>query len=218
MDTQKRIIIWSSAIIIVIIAAIGAYQVATNPVTELPRKDGTMNLALDASDWTKGSKTPVITFVEYSDFQCPACAAYYPLLEEMFEVYKDKISFTYRHYPLPQHKNALISAYASEAAGVQGKFWEMTKFLFENQNEWAENTTPQALFEGYAQKLGLNMEQFKKDIVSDATKARVERSKRSGELSRIDHTPTFFINGKVTTNPRSKEELTALIEYAITHP
>ncbi|MFZ2831642.1 MAG: thioredoxin domain-containing protein [Minisyncoccia bacterium] len=218
MDTQKRIIMWGSAGLVLIIGALGAYQVATQGPVELPRRDGTLSLALDATDWTKGAKTPKVSFVEYSDFQCPACGAYYPMLEEMFAEYKDKISFTYRHFPLPQHKNALPSAYASEAAGNQGKFWEMAEMLFKNQSEWSESANTTMIFEGYAGKLGLDIAKFKIDVASDATKARVERSAKSGQLSAIDHTPTFFINGKIATNPRSKEELTALIEYAITHP
>jgi protein-disulfide isomerase len=136
----------------------------------------------------------------------------------MFAEYKDRISFTYRHFPLPQHKNALSAAYASEAAGNQGKFWEMADLLFKNQDEWSESADAQTIFEGYAQKLGLNMAQYKTDVKSDVVKARVERSRKSGQLSAIDHTPTFFLNGKLATNPRSKEELKALIEYAITHP
>lgn len=215
MDTQERIIIWFSAALIVIIAAVGAYQVATGPKAELARKDGTMSLPVQTTDWTKGSKTPKATFVEYSDFQCPACGAYYPRMEEMFAKYKDSISFTYRHFPLPQHKNALAAAYASEAAGAQGKFWEMADLLFKNQSDWSEEATPQTIFEGYAQKLGLNMSQYKTDVGSDTTKARVEGNKKSGELSRIDHTPTFFLNGKMIANPGSKEELNKLIEDAI---
>ncbi|MBI5078152.1 MAG: thioredoxin domain-containing protein [Candidatus Yonathbacteria bacterium] len=218
MNTQKRIIIWFSAALVVVIAAVGAYQVATGPREELPRKDGRMDLPLDQTDWTKGSKAPKATLVEYSDFQCPACGAYYPLVEEIFAEYKDRISFTYRHFPLPQHKNALAAAYASEAAGNQGKFWEMADLLFKNQNEWSESTTAQTIFEGYAQKLGLDMAKYKTDVKSDAVKARVERGRKSGQLSAIDHTPTFFINGKLATNPRSKDEFKALIEYAITHP
>lgn len=218
MDTQKRIIVWASAALVVIIAAVGAYQLATQPLTELPHKDGTMNLPLDATDWTKGAPTPKLTLVEYSDFQCPACGAYYPMVEEVFAEYKDKISFTYRHFPLPQHKNALPAAYAAEAAGAQGKFWEMADLLFKNQNDWSESVTAQITFEGYAQKLGLDMAKYKVDVNSDATKARITRSRKSGELSSIDHTPTFFLNGKMATNPRSKEEFKALIDYAITHP
>lgn len=218
MDTQKRIIIWFSATLVVAIAAIGAYQVATGPHAELPRKDGTMSTPLDQTDWTKGSKTPKIAFVEYSDFQCPACGNAYPMLEEMFAEYKDRISFTYRHFPLPQHKNALPAAYAAEAAGKQGKFWEMADLLFKNQADWSESVSAQITFEGYAQKLGLDITQYKNDVKSDTVKTQVERDRKSGELSNIDHTPTFFINGKMATNPRSKEELKALIDYAITHP
>jgi len=218
MDTQKRIIIWFSAALIVAIAGIGAYQVATGAPAELPRKDGTMSLPLDDSDWTKGSKTPKVTFTEYSDFQCPACGSYYPMLEEMFAEYKDQISFTYRHFPLPQHKNALPAAYASEAAGKQGKFWEMADILFKNQDDWSESVTAQIIFEGYAKKIGLNIDQYKTDVKSDAVKAKVERDLKSGKLSRVDHTPTFFINGKLSDNPRSAQELKALIDYAITHP
>lgn len=215
MDTQKRIIVWASAALIVIIAAVGAYQVATSPTTELPKRDGSLSLPVDSTDWTEGQTNPKISFVEYSDFQCPACGAYYPLLKEMFAKYKGDMAFTYRHFPLPQHQNALPAAYAAEAAGIQGKFWEMADMLFTNQNDWAEVTDPQPIFESYAQKLGLDMTKYKTDVVSDAVKARVERSRKSGELSSIDHTPTFFINGKMIQNPQSKEELYADIDNAI---
>lgn len=218
MDTQKRITIWVSAALVVGIAAIGAYQVATQPLAEIARKDGLMSLPIDQADNTKGSATPKATLVEYSDFQCPACGSYYPMIEEMFAEYKDRISFTYRHFPLAQHKNALSAAYASEASGKQGKFWEMAGMLFENQSEWSESVTAQIIFEGYAQKLGLDIAQFKSDMKSDAVKAKIERDQNSGKMSAIAHTPTFFINGKLSDNPRSKEELKALIEYAITHP
>lgn len=215
MDTQKRIIIWFSAALIVLIAAIGAYQVATGPSVELPKKDGTLSSPVSVSDWTKGSATPKVSFVEYSDFQCPACGAYHPLLEEMYAKYKDSISFTYRHFPLPQHQNALPAAYAAEAAGAQGKFWEMADMLFTNQAEWSEVANAGAIFEGYAQKLGLDIAKYKIDIASDTTKAHVEASKKSGTLSALDHTPTFFINGKIIANPQSKEELFADIDSAI---
>ena len=215
MDTQERIVIWASAALVVITATFGAYQVATGTKTELPRKDGTLSTPVEQGDWTKGAPTPKVTLVEYSDFQCPACGAYYPMVEEVFTEHKDVMSFTYRHFPLPQHKNALSASYASEAAGNQGKFWEMGDMLFRNQSEWSESTTAVAIFESYAQELGLDMAKYKVDVKSDATKARVEKNKKSGEMSAIDHTPTFFLNGKVIKNPESKEELNTLIENAI---
>lgn len=218
MDTQKRIIVWFSAVLVVAIAAIGAYQVANGPAVELPRKDGKMSLPIDSTDWTKGSKTPKVTLVEYSDFQCPACAAYSSMIDEMFTEYKDRISFTYRHFPLPQHKNAVSAAYAAESAGNQGKFWEMADLLFKNQSDWSEDVNAQITFEGYAQKLGLDIDKYRTDVSSEAVKNKVDRDQKSGKASSIDHTPTFFINGKMASNPNSKEELKALIEYAITHP
>lgn len=218
MDTQKRIIIWFSAALVVAISAIGAYQVATGPKVVLPKRDGTLSSPVSAADWTKGAKNAKVSFVEYSDFQCPACGVYYPLLEEMYAKYKNNLSFTYRHFPLPQHQNALPAAYAAEAAGAQGKFWEMADMLFKNQEKWSEATDAPTIFEGYATKLGLDIAKYKIDVASDATKARVEDTKKSGTLSALDHTPTFFINGKMIGNPGSKEELYALIDAAMTTP
>lgn len=219
MDTQKRIVIWVSALLVAGVVAAGAWSIATgtNPSTSTARP-GYLAEPISASDHTKGAEKPLVTLVEYSDFQCPACGMNYPWVEDVLAAYKDKISFTYRHFPLPQHKNALRAAYASEAAGKQGKFWEMTDLLFKNQSDWSESLTAQTIFEGYAKKLGLDIARFTSDMKSDEVKNKVESDKKSGQLSAIDHTPTFYLNGKPATNPRSKEEFRALIEYAIAHP
>jgi protein-disulfide isomerase len=176
-----------------------------------------MSLPLDATDHTKGSKTPKVTFVEYSDFQCPACATYNPILEEVFAEYKDRISFTYRNFPLPQHQNGMIAAYAAEAAALQGKFWEMGDALFKNQDTWSlmDNETALTTFDIYAQKAGLDVIKFKADETSDVVKAKVDRDQKSGFASSVDHTPSFFINGKIVTNPGSAAELKTLINNAI---
>lgn len=217
MDTQKRIILWSSVVLIVAIAAIGTYQVATKGPTPLPRKDGTLSMPLDASDHTKGASAPKATLVEYSDLQCPACATYYPMVESVFEEYKDQITLTYRHFPLPQHKNALIAAYASEAAANQGKFWEMADYLFKNQIDWSELNSKDAIakFETYAEKIGMDMVRFRNDSASDVVQTRVTRDRDSGNLSAVDHTPTFFINGKKIDNPNSIEQFKSFLDDAI---
>ena len=220
MDTQKRIIIWTSAILVTAIAALGTYSIATTKPTPLPRKDGLLSIPLDQTDHTKGSSTPKVTLVEYSDFQCPACGAYYPMVESIFDQYKDRISFTYRNFLLPQHQNATIAASAAEAAGLQGKFWEMTDALFKNQGSWSlmDNDTAEAAFLTYANKIGLNIVKFKLDISSAAVKNKIDRDQKSGLASAVDHTPTFFINGKKADNPQSADEFKALLDYAITHP
>lgn len=220
MDTQKRIIIWVSAILVTGIVAIATYSVATTKPAPLPRSDGTLSVPIDQTDHTKGSKTPKVTLLEYSDFQCPACGAYYPMVESVYAQYKDRISFTYRNFPLPQHQNAIVAARAAEAAALQGKFWEMADALFKNQNTWSlmDNATAQTTFEIYANKIGLNITQFKLDENSTAVKAKIDRDQRSGTTAAVDHTPTFYINGKKADNPQSVEEFKALLDYAIAHP
>ncbi|MDO8604146.1 MAG: thioredoxin domain-containing protein [bacterium] len=215
MDSQKRIIIWFLAIVGVFVTGIGAWQLATAVPTEPPRKDGKMSLPLDQTDWTKGAKNPKVTLTEYSDFQCPFCGQNYPWVEEVLAEHKDSVAFTYRHFPLSMHKNALPASYASEAAGKQGKFWEMADMLFKNQSEWSGSMSAQIIFEGYAKKLGLDVAEYKKDVVSDAVKEKVERDRKSALASSVNHTPTFFINGKLSDNPRDYQQLKALIEYAI---
>ena len=114
----------------------------------------------------KGDNPP-LRIVEFADFQCPACRSYYPLLLEVFEAYRDRISFVYRHFPLKQiHFNAEPAAWASEAASRQGKFWEMHNLLFEKQNEWSTPTDLKKTFGDYAELLGLDKQKFLTDLDS----------------------------------------------------
>jgi len=142
--------------------------------------------------WVSGSKNPVessadsgkrlthiigkqdskVTLVEYSDFQCPACGAYYPIVEQVVEKYKDRVNFEYRQYPLATiHHNAFAAARASEAASKQGKFWEMYRLLFADQSAWENSGNAQSTFEGYARQLGLDRARFKTDFASSETTA-----------------------------------------------
>ncbi|MBI4215316.1 MAG: thioredoxin domain-containing protein, partial [Parcubacteria group bacterium] len=119
------------------------------------------------SDWKYGVESAETILVEYSDFQCPACAYYHPIVQQLAEKYKEKLQFVYRHFPLKNiHKNAAPAAWAAEAAGKQGQFWEMQDKLFANQDEWANQKNPKDIFEQYAQSLGLDMEKFKSDFDS----------------------------------------------------
>src|SRR5581483_190972 len=86
-----------------------------------------------------------VTIIEFADFQCPACGQAHPALKQILEEYKGKVTFIYRHFPLPQHQNAILAAKASEAAGEQGKFWEMHDMLYEKQNEWSESNNAEEI-------------------------------------------------------------------------
>ncbi len=161
-----------------------------------------------------GAQDTTVSLVEYSDFQCPACRAYYPVIEQIIEKYKDKISFEYRHYPLTTiHRNAFAAARASEAAGKQDKFWEMYRLLFANQPSWAESGTARSTFEGYAKQLGLDLGRYKTDFASSETNSAINASIREFNSRRLPKsTPTFLLNGKKVTAGNSVEAFSKLID------
>ncbi|MEK7597210.1 MAG: thioredoxin domain-containing protein [Patescibacteria group bacterium] len=183
----------------------GVYKLVNQPVqTDFPQVK-----RLKSNDHTKWSPERKNLLIEYSDFQCPACKGAHDFLKTIeasvsadFEITK-KVAFVYRHFPLYQiHDKANVAAYATEAAGRQGKFWEMTDLLFDNQLTWKESKNPQQEdFINYAKELKLDLEKFKKDIDSTEVKNRVTQDLREAEQMEVSSTPTFFLNGqKVEVN------------------
>lgn len=217
MDTEKRIIIWVSVVLVLAVTVIGVWKGANIPTSAKPITLSKLIEAVLPTDWTKGAETPKVSLVEYSDFQCPACGAYYPLVEKVFTGNKNSLAFTYRHFPLPQHKNALAAAYAAEAAGAQGKFWQMHEMIFSHQADWSDSDTAEAIFEGYATELKLDMKNFKEVRDSQVTKDNVAHDAKTGTDSGVNSTPSFYINGEKIANPRSAEEFDALIKKAISN-
>lgn len=170
-------------------------------------------LTLVADDYKKGAENGKVVLVEYLDFECEACGAFYPVVKQMEEEFGDKVTFVARYFPLQGHKNGLPAALAAEAAGRQGKFWEMHDLLFERQKVWGEKQVPTPeVFEGYAQELGLNMEQFKADVASASVKERVDRNLNQAIELKLQGTPSFFLQGKKIANPQSPEAFRALIQ------
>lgn len=164
----------------------------------------------------KGEATISATLVEYSDFQCPACAGYYPVVKQLNKDFKGKLRFVYRYFPLRTiHKNAEIASIAAEAAGRQNKFWEMHDLLFENQTEWSDLTDPREKFKEYAKFIGLDMEKFQNDLNSKEAKDKVEADYQNGLSLGVNATPTFFLNDQKISNPRTYEEFKAIIEGVV---
>ena len=167
-------------------------------------------------DLTYNSEPGKATLVEYSDFQCPACRMYYPLVKQLRVDFGDKLIFVYKYFPLKSiHKNADLSARAGEAARLQGKFDEMENILFTKQNEWAGSDQAQSLFVAYALSLGFNREKFLEDIDSSSVKGKVDGDYQEGTRLRVAGTPTFFLNGKKLNNPTSYDEFKKLIQDSI---
>lgn len=207
----KRIIFWLCFVIVVgliIWGMIAAGKKSADISASLPLPD-----QITSSDWIKGNASSTVTVVEYSDFQCPACAAYFPLVERLIKE-NANLRLVYRHFPLPQHANAIPASLASEAAGKQGKFWEMYDMIFSTQKDWEASTDSATIFSGYAQKLGLDMTKYAADVASKEIKDKITASVAAGQKAGIDSTPTFYVNGKKIKNPNSYEEFKKIIDDA----
>jgi len=148
---------------------------------------------------TLGAK---VTLVEFGDYQCPACGAAYPAIKQAVDAYKtnSNFNFVFRNFPLPQHANALIAAEAAEAAGAQGKYWEMHDALYTNQNEWAESSDPLSFFVKYATAIGLDANKFKSDVSANKYKDVISADQSDDTKLGLDHTPTVFLNGVEATD------------------
>ena len=136
--TINRILSWGAFIVIIGLIVWGMIA-AGNKAEKIDNALAPVDKVVE-TDWVRGSTTTEVTLIEYSDFQCPACGAYFPIVEEVNEKYGDHFRFVYRHFPLTQHKNATPAAQAAEAAGVQGKFWDMYKLIFTNQKDWVDGS------------------------------------------------------------------------------
>lgn len=172
------------------------------------------NEGVEVVDHIKGNPDAAVVLVEYSDFQCPACASFQPVLEEVMKSYGDKIRFEYKHFPLPIHPYAQQAALAAEAAGQQGKFYEYHDLLFKNQQAWSQSVAPGALFVQYAEELGLDMEQFRRQQKSSILRDRVRADLNETRELGLTGTPTFFLNGE-RMQMDTFEEFISQIAFAV---
>lgn len=206
----RRLAVWGGAAVLIgggVYLAVRAGG-SSRPVAE----PGTLADPVTASDWVRGKLDAPSVLVEYSDLQCPACANYYPLLKRLETEAGDRVAVVYRHFPLTGlHKNAELAARATEAAGKQGKFWEMHDFLFERQRDWADLASPRDTFMSYAGMLSLDAQKFSNDLDADDVKKTVDDDRDGGNRSRVNATPTFFLNGNKIFNPRTYDELKAIV-------
>ena len=169
------------------------------------------------SEHKAGAGKKGVTLIEYGDFQCPVCKSYYPLVKQVQQAYGDDITFQFRNFPLTQlHPHAYEAARAAEAAALQGKFWEMHDFLYENQDSWAQSANPSSIFDTYAGQLGLDVSKFKTDQASEQVASTINADVNAAQKIKASGTPTFVINGKkVENNPTDLASFKQLIDDAI---
>ena len=166
---------------------------------------------------TLGSETAVVTLEEFGDFQCPPCGLLHPILQTMEKEFGDKLRVVFREYPLvPAHAHALSAARAAEAAGLQGKFWEMHAQLYENQNAWKDAFDVRPIFEGYATKIGLNLTKYREDVNSQVVEQRIFLDGKRAHSLGVQGTPTVFMNGReVPFESLAPEKLRVVIQSEI---
>ncbi len=172
--------------------------------------------AVTVDDHLQGPTSAPAIVVAYSDFQCPACLAYEPILKSLKTEFSDRLTIVFRHYPLKSiHKYAEAAARASEAAQLQGQFWAMHDLLYDRQKSWTGSSDINETLAEYAAELNLDVEKFKTDYDSETVKARVNRDINDGLSLGVNGTPTFFLNGAKISNPNSQQAFSDLIKAKI---
>lgn len=152
-----------------------------------------------------------VTIVKYSDYQCPACKYYIPIEAEIKKEFGNRVKIVDKNFPLSSHQYSQLAARAAEAAKKQGKFDEMHDRIYDGQEQWSRGNA-ESTFIGYAKAIGLDMDQFKKDLHSMELQRLIMADKQEGIIKGVNSTPTFFINGdKIESNPPSYPQFKALI-------
>ena len=150
------------------------------------------------ADHVYGNTDSKVVLIEYADYECSACALQQPKTKQVLEDYSDKIQFIFRNFPLTTlHANSKAAAAAAEAAGIQGKFWEMHDLLYNNQSEWSDLTGDSRTnqFASYAEELGIDSAKFKTDMGSSAVSSKIAFDTAISHKLGLNATPTFYLNG-----------------------
>lgn len=164
----------------------------------------------------KGPADAKVHIEEFGDFQCPPCAMFHPMLEKLEKEFPKDLRVTFRHFPLPNHQHALRAASATEAARLQGKFWEMHAMIYENQQVWKDQFDVRPIFENYATQLGLDIARFNRDLGSATVQQRILQDGKRGTSMGVKGTPTVFLNGReVPFTMLPDDKLRVLIQQEI---
>ena len=166
----------------------------------------------------KGRQSAPVVLEEFGDYQCPPCGMMHPVLKKISEDYGDRVAIVFRNFPLQKiHKNAFSASRAAEAAGMQGKFWQMNDLIYTNQKAWSDSPEPRPLFESYARQLNLDIDKFKADAEKPETVSRILADFQRGDALGVTGTPSIFLNGRqlpvesVLSEPRLRADIDAAL-------
>jgi len=198
---MKRLLPFAIILIVLIVAAAAGWVALRSSRnqgnTSEPTPDPAKEVKGAEPPHVRGDAAAPVTLEEFGDFQCPSCGSYEPELKKMEAEFGDKMKVIFRELPLlPMHEHALMAAQAAEAAGVQGKFWEMHDLLYENQTKWTEQKDLVPVFVDYAKQIGVNPDQFMKDLSGEIVAQRIFQDGKRAHAFGLKGTPSFFVNGK----------------------
>lgn len=214
MSREAKIML--GILVVVVAGMIGVFAMA-NKSTPAPTGDKSKIIR----DSTHKTGTGTVQLVEFGDFQCPACSKIYPDVEQIMKDFDGKVTLYFRQYPLTQHPLAKAAAEASEAAGEQGKFWEMYHKLYESQSQWGDlnkGTSKDeaiAMWGDYAKDLGLDVDKFKSAVNDEKFDTAIEQDIADGTALNVTGTPTFYVNGEKVTSGMSYADLRDAINKAL---
>lgn len=216
MSTPVKATIIAIAVVIVLVIAAIIYTIATRP--QAPDPAGAEGALPGTRTNTHvfdevGPEAP--TLVEFLDFECEACGAFYPVIEQLREDYAGQINYAFRYYPIPSHFNSMNAALAVEAAAQQDRAEDMYNKMFQTQATWGEQQVSKAdLFRSFAEELGLDMAAYDQTVADPATKTRIEEDFAEGQAMGVQGTPTFFLDGE-RLELNSLTDLTDALDRAI---
>jgi protein-disulfide isomerase len=207
-------------IVVVAMATLGSgamlYRAKRSQVHNIPENQSVSAMRDKQSAHIRGNPDAPVTLEEFADFQCPPCSQFAPFAEELLREYDSRLRVVFRNFPLPGHEHAREAALAAEAAGLQRKFWEMHDTLYREQEAWSKAPNARELFESYAGTIGIDVDQFKKDMDSNKARERVDSDHALADSLGIKVTPTLFINNRpVDPKDKNPEGVRAAINAAL---
>lgn len=164
----------------------------------------------------RGNPNAPVTLEEFGDFECPSCRNLATFLGQMVKEYQPRVRLIFRNFPLAMHQHARDAALAAEAAGLQGRYWEMHDTLYREQPVWSSSNDVQTLFISYAETLGLDLQQFKRDMESEKVRGRIEFDQARAKSLGVQTAPSLFVDKReMGANDRNPEGVRRLVDAAV---
>lgn len=197
--------------IVAVVAILGGliwYSQASNPSANVAnvnaaKVQGASSQNGNIADHMFGSDAQKVTVIEYGDFECPYCGEAFPQMRSVMQTYQSNVTFIFRNFPLSSiHPNARAAAAVAEAAGLQGKYWQMHDLLYTDQNQWVNLTGQERtdMFTSFAKSLNLDMTKFNKDLTSNNINQKIAFDMALGNKMNVTATPSIYVDGTLISN------------------